>query len=108
MEKWMFSLGIRQISIMPQSLYPQYPVNRKLGGTQTQFRCSGEEVNLLNLLEVTLQFTFCSVCSLLIILIKLSQLPHIILVHDKALTSCEKHILCSRMPENQTYTSLVI
>jgi hypothetical protein len=38
----------------------------------------------------------------------LTQLLKVILVYDNALTSCEKYILCRRMPENQTYTPLVI
>jgi hypothetical protein len=86
---------------------PKSPMNR-FGGTQNQFRCFGKEVNLLHLLEVKLQFICCPACSLLIILTMLTQLLKVILVHDKALTSCEKHILCSRMPQNQTNTPLVI
>jgi hypothetical protein len=45
---------------MPQPLYaqgvnPWYPLNRKLDGSQSQFRCFGEERNPLSLLEVKLQ-----------------------------------------------------
>jgi len=109
----MFNLHTRHIGIMPchftpSERTPKSPMNRRLGGTHNQFRCFGKEVNLLHLLEVKLQFICWLACSLLIILTTLTQLLTVILVQDRALTSCEKHILCSRMPENQTYTPLVI
>jgi len=113
MEKWTFKLRARQISIMPchftpSDRTPKSPMYRRLGGAQNQFRCFGKEVNLLQLLEVKLEFICCPACSLIIVLTMLTQLLTVILVQDRALTSCEKHILCSRMPENQTYTPLVI
>jgi hypothetical protein len=39
------------VSSMTQSFYPQYPLNRKLGGPQSWTGCFGDEKNLFSVLE---------------------------------------------------------
>lgn len=45
-----------RVVILPQRKDHQYPLNRRLGGPQTQSGCCGEEKNIFPMPDIKLQF----------------------------------------------------
>jgi hypothetical protein len=45
-----------QVSFTPRSLYPRYPLCRKLGGPQSRYERYGEDKNLFPLQGIETQF----------------------------------------------------
>jgi hypothetical protein len=62
------------VSFMPQPFYPQYPLYKRLGGSQSQSECYGEKNNHLSLPGIKPQFLGRPVLMIVTILTELSRL----------------------------------